>query len=166
MARNMQTKNGLMDSIQADFRKGNGFMYWGAALAVGIIALLILVTGVLLDSLVDIESHMEAWLCAYLLSILMTLVMTAMDAVLTLVRQWSFVKRKSLLGGIVRVVVAVYRVITLAGHGMALVMGVFMAMRLAEAPVAALMIALHLALMLTGYFGVRRMGKLFEEDAL
>ena len=118
------------------------------------------------SALVDIESHTEAWFAAYILGVMLTVMTIIADAAVVLVVRGFFGSVKGLVHVIVRIIYMAYRFFAMLCYGLSLVMGAVMAMRLADAPIAALMIALHLGIVLAGYFGVRRMENKLREESL
>ena len=118
------------------------------------------------SALVDIEDHTEAWLAAYFLSVMLTVMTIIADASTVLIVRGICLFRNKLLSVIMRILYMLYRFFAMLCYGLSLVMGAVMAMRLADTPVAALMIALHLGIVLAGYFGVRRMENKLREESL
>jgi len=118
----------------------------------------------LLSALVDIESHEQAWMAAYVISVFLTLMIIVVDAAMTTLVCGVFACMKGLVSRLMRLFFAVFRVFAMFSHGAALVMGVVMVMRFADAFIATVMIVLHLGLMLTGCFGVRCLEKKLWEE--
>lgn len=114
--------------------------------------------------LVDISDHLEAWIAAYVISVILTVMAIGFDAAMSLVMKGVFVPSGRIAGAFWRLIHVLLRLFVLGTQLTALVMGAVMAMRLAQAPLAVVMIVLHLALSAAGYLGVRNMESMLKVE--